>query len=267
MVQAGRQMKQAPQPKQHMLVSSQEYAWVTPVLTILTCLVLGLAGTTYLFASRQPSRAPQRNQPAIELVGSGGVVQVVATPTPGPVATPVNVRPYRVNAVLTWQRTVSRLETKEFDLVADAVAPKREGGWFGIGDESIQAHLVGTVIGRTDLSRLTIHPDMASGDITISPDGESISIVLPFPDVSRPIADETQTSFNGHTIGWWTKSDPDLWQAARIEAANMLVEKACEQGIQEKARLEAEEQIKAIFGLGFRNVYVQTRPATRACGL
>ena len=94
-----------------------------------------------------------------------------------------------------------------------------------------------------------------------------ISIVLPYPEISQPIVDETQSSFGGHTIGWWTNSDPNLWQSARKEASDLLVRKACESGILEKAKIEAEAQVKAVFGIGYKTVYVQTRPASTACGL
>lgn len=251
--------------RETILVSASDYAWVKPALIVLGGLVvLLLAALAVLLSGGSAVR--NRVPPQVEVQQSGGSIVVHATPTPGAVPTPEgDVRTYRVGSVITWQRTVSRLETKEYDVVADAVKPK-VGGMFNIGSESIQSHLVGTVIGRTDLSGLTLIGDLTEGDITISPDGKQISIVLPYPEISRPIIDESQSSFNGHDIGWFTKSDPNLWQAARIEASSMLVEKACEQGILEKARLEAEAQVKAIFGIGFKEVFVQTRPATRACG-
>jgi hypothetical protein len=193
-------------------------------------------------------------------------VVIYPTPTAGPRATPVgDVRPQRVAVVLDWKRTVSRLETMEYDLTADATAP-RIGGMFGIGGESIQAHVKGTVIGRTDLSAMTIHPDLKSGDITISPDGKSISIVLPYPSITRPIPDEDQTSFNNHAISWFTSSDPNLYQEARALASRMLIDEARERGICEETKEEAERQVRTIFALGFDTVYVQTKPPSQHCG-
>jgi hypothetical protein len=241
-------------------VPLRNFAWVPWAISFLVVTVLALGFA--LWIETDSGNGPARRATNVQI----GNVQIAPTPTAGIVPTPYgDVRIYKVGVVTTWQRTISRLETKEFDLKADAVAP-RIGGAFGIGGESIQAHLVGSVIGRVDLSSWTIDSDMKTGDITISDDGETISIVLPYPDVTRPFLDETQSSFNNHVIGYFTTSDPNLWQAAHAQAAAMLVAQACEQGIGEKARIEAENQIKVIFGLGFKKVFVQTRPATKVCG-
>lgn len=253
---------QHPNRQQTTLVPITDFAWVYPVLIVLlVCNVISF-GLGWFLHSTPAARRPTQ----VETQQDGGRIVVVATPTAGPVPTPDGkVREYRVGAVISWQRTVSRLETKEYDVQGDVVKT-REGGAFNIGGESIQAHLVGTVIGRVDLAALTLVDGLHEGDITISPDGKQISIVLPYPEIANPIVDESQSSFNGHTIGWFTSSDPNLWQAARIEASSMLTAKACEQGILEKARLEAEAQARVMFGLGFDKVFVQTRPASRACG-
>ena len=240
-------------------VANTRWMWTVIGTSICVNVVFGLIVVLTLNTPVARSGKPTTNF-------QNGNVVVAPTATPGVRATPLgDVRIQRVGAVLSWKRTISRLETKEYDVVADVVAP-RMGGWFGFGAESIQVHLVGTVIGRTDLSFLTIHPDLKTGDITISADGKAISIVLPYPELSRPVPDEERTSFNNHTISWFTTGDPNLYQEGRAQASSMLIEKACEQGIREDAKNEAEKQIKALFALGFDTVYVQTGIPTTQCG-
>ncbi len=196
-----------------------------------------------------------------------GQVMIAPTVTRGPVPTPRgDVRKARVGALITVIKTVSRLETQEYTVVADSVQ-SRQSGFLGVDGESIQAHAVGTVIGRVDLAGLTLGDDLRSGDIIVSEDGESVDITLPFGEVSRPILDLEQTSFNNHTVTWWSKADPALWNAALKDATDLLVQKACETGIASQASSEAERQLRAIVGLGFQHTTIRTRPATAACGL
>ena len=199
-----------------------------------------------------------------------GQVLIAPTPSHGPVPTPVGeVRLIKVGAVTNWHNTVSRLETQEYSITTDVVGkryPQFQLGSFEAGGESIQAHLEGTVIGRTDFGKMDIQPDYRSGDIIISEDGTQISIVLPAPEISRPIPNEAMSSFNNHHLGWWGETDQNLWQAVRIIAASELMQQACRDGIRDQARHAAEDQVRTWFGLGFRTVYIQTKSFTTPCG-
>lgn len=238
----------------------RDISWVMVFVLVFIIITLSIA----LVISMRYMNTAIREEPVIVR----GRVEIAPTPTRGIVPTPTGVvRSAKVGAVLLWKKRISRIETQEYHIQADDVE-QRDPAFLSIfGGELIQAHLEGDVIGRTDISAMTIDPRLRSGDIVISEDGKGIRIALPAPQITRPIVDEQLSSFNNHKLGFFAGVDPALWQKARIEASNALVQKACEDGIQEEARAEAERQVDAMFSLGFENVEVITRAATVPCGM
>lgn len=197
-----------------------------------------------------------------------GDLRIAPTPTFGPVPTPVGPsRMHLVGATTRMMSTVSRLETKEYDVEASAKG-QRDGIWAGpiqVGGEAIQLHIVGTVIGRTDLSQLTLDSDLKRGDVVISPDGKMISIRLPAPDLVV-VVNEEFTQFNDHELGWWATEDYTLWTAVRVAGNSYLMREACERGIRDQTRIETERQMEAMLLLGFETVRVTTKDYTTLCG-
>lgn len=206
---------------------------------------------------------PTSNTAPVQVMGE---IRVAPTATIGVAPTPVGEsRVDQVAGVVTALRAVSRLETREMDIKQDIIGT-RKAEFLGLDGESIQVHIVGTVIGRVDLSGLTTDDNLTSGDVIVSADGKAITIWLPAAELTRPLIDPWQTSFNNHSVGWLGKTDPNLWQMAYRYGVENLVTIACEHGMRDQTSREAERQVRAIFRLRFSTVTVKTRPASTGCG-
>jgi hypothetical protein len=230
--------------------------WVPWVIGIMV-VISGLMGVALL---RAWSAAANERPPVVR--GGGVAIQ----PTPHlPAPTPVGkTRSEKTEAVILAVHTVSRLETQEFELVQDTTKVRDPALLAVFGGESIQAHVVGTVIGRTDLARLALSSDLRTGDVTISEDGKQISVILPCSEIVSPVINWDKTQFPTYSYGLFSQADPALWMTALKEAAQGLVEKAKERNIRSLANEEAKRQMAVLVNLGgdFEKVYIQTGACT-----
>jgi hypothetical protein len=161
--------------------------------------------------------------------------QIVATPTPT-----IRDRGGTIQQI----RNLSRLETQSFS-VERIVEAKVERG--NILDTFLGDRLLliasGTVVAGVDLSKLR------DSDVTLSPDGKSISLRLPPSEIFGKALDNERTRVYDRQTGIFAKQQRDLETQARQEAENEILKAACEGNIMQKAADEAQRSMERFLKL------------------
>lgn len=177
------------------------------------------------------------------------VAQIIATPTPQIISGAAVVR--RIQAL-------SQLETAEYTI--ERVIDVSQGsnipviGDFLAGDELLLiAH--GDVVAGINLAAL------GPEDVTVSPDGRTVTVRLPPVQILRFGLDSQQTRVYSRDRGIFAPDNKDLETLARQRAEQEILQAACEDGIMQKATDEAQGAMRQFLGLlDVDEVVVQTAP-------
>jgi hypothetical protein len=168
-----------------------------------------------------------------------------ATPTPTPITDIVAVR------------ELGRLETMQYVMqtVVD-IANERDTVWERIfGTDQLLLIATGEAIAGFDLTKV------APGDLMV--DGQSVTLVLPPPEVFSYFVDEDETYVYQRRDGLFVRLDTELETRARQLAVERLREWALEHDILAKAETAGVNHMEAFLrSLGFTSVTVGVRPGT-----
>jgi hypothetical protein len=179
------------------------------------------------------------------------VRQVIATPTP-------TLRD-RGGTIVQIQ-ALNRLETLRFSIERVVEAGTETGDWRdALLGEKLLLIASGDVIVGVDLSRLR------SGDITISPDGKSISLRLPPSEIFSAALNNERTRVYNRDTRLGTRllgsQDPTLETQARQGAESEILKAACEADAMRKAADEAQRSVEQFLRLlDFESVTVVAQP-------
>lgn len=173
--------------------------------------------------------------------------QVVATPTPTILDRGGTIRQIR---------NLNRLETQIFSVERIVEARQERGDWLDVflGDRLLLI-ASGEVIAGVDLSKLE------TDDVTISEDGDSITINLPPSEILSVRLDNQRTRVYDRQTGLFADQNKDLETQARQTAEVEVLNAACENGIMQKAADEAERSLERLLKLmDFTSVTVVATP-------
>ncbi|PMP75742.1 MAG: hypothetical protein C0184_13620 [Chloroflexus aggregans] len=162
---------------------------------------------------------------------------IVQTPTPQIISG---------TAVVQRIQQLSRLETSKYTI--ERVIDIRQGSNIPIiGDwlagDAILLIAHGTVVVGVDLSQLT------TDDVTVSPDGQRITVRLPPVQVLSATLDNSKTRVYSRERGLFAPENPNLETLARQTAEQQILQAACEDGIMEQGTRNAEIAIRQFLGL------------------
>jgi hypothetical protein len=178
---------------------------------------------------------------------SSQIRQIVATPTP-------TIRD-RGGTILQI-RNLNRLETQSFSVERVIEAKVERGNILDtfLGDKLLLI-ASGTVVAGVDLSKLR------DSDVTISPDGKSITLRLPPSEIFSKSLDNERTRVYDRQTGVFANQQKDLETQARQEAEAEILNAACEGNIMQKASDEAQHSVDRFLRLlDFTSVTVTATP-------
>lgn len=162
--------------------------------------------------------------------------QLMATPTPAVIPS---------SAVVQRIQSLSRLETATYTVQTVIEVNQSHGNPlfdFFVGDALLLiAH--GSVSAGVDLGTIT------SNEVSISPDGRTITIQLPPAQIFRVDLDNQKTRVYSRTRGWFAPENKDLETLARQQAEGQILQAACEDGILSKATNQAQMSLRQFLGL------------------
>lgn len=151
-------------------------------------------------------------------------------------------------------QSLNRLETSSYGIekIVEAGEKGNEFEELLYGDRILLiAH--GKVTAGIDMAAVT------EKDITVR--GTSLSVTLPAPFIFASTLDNSMTRVYDRRQGLLSRGNKDLETEARAAAEHSIREAACEAGILEEARKNAEERVRQLFLFsGFTDVAV-TVPA------
>ncbi len=183
------------------------------------------------------------------------VKSVFYAPPPEP---EVDVR----SVVLEQVRELSELSTASFAM--EAVVPTKQDRTLGqltLGTTTLLYIARGEVRAGVDLAQLQ------PMDISVSPDRAQIAIRLPEPrllDQKIDVSRSTVYDYDRGFLGLGPDSAVTLQSLANQKALEKIVATACEAQILEQANQRAQAVVTQLMQTaGFRQVTVQTQPATR----
>jgi hypothetical protein len=171
--------------------------------------------------------------------------EVVATPTPT-----IRDRGGTIQQI----RSLNRLETQSYSVERIIEASVERGNILDtfLGDRLLLI-ASGTVVAGVDLSKL------GEDDVTLSADGEQITLRLPPAEIFSNTLDNNRTRVYDRQTGIFANQQQDLETQARQEAENEILKAACEGGIMQKAADEAKQSMEQFLGLlEFESVTVVT---------
>lgn len=162
--------------------------------------------------------------------------EIIVTPTPQIVSSA---------AVVQRVRQLSRLETASYTIQTVIEINQSQGNPildFFAGD-ALLLIAQGTVIAGLDLSELS------SDDVTVAPDGRTITLRLPPAEIFSIMLDNEATRVYSRDRGWFAPENNDLETQARQQAEQQILQAACEDGIMSKANVQAEQAMRQFLGL------------------
>jgi hypothetical protein len=179
------------------------------------------------------------------------VREVIATPTP-------TVRD-RGGTILQIQ-ALNRLETMRFSIERVIEAGTQTGDWRDtLLGERLLLIASGDVVAGVDLSRLR------ASDISISSDGESITIKLPPSEIFSASLNNDRTRVYDRETRIGTQltggADPTLETQARQAAEDEILKAACEANVMQRSADEAQRSMEQFLKLlDFQSVTVISQP-------
>jgi uncharacterized protein DUF4230 len=179
------------------------------------------------------------------------------------VATPTTTLRDRGGTILQI-RNLNRLETQSFS-VERVVEAKVERG--NVLDTLLGDRLLliasGDVIAGVDLSKLE------DSDVTISPDGKTITLRLPPSEIFSKSLNNDRTRVYDRQTGIFAAENKDLETQARTAAEGEILQAACEGGVMQKSADEAKrsvEQFVRLLDFAVVNVIGTAGPCTAPDG-
>lgn len=161
-------------------------------------------------------------------------------------------------AVVQRIQQLNRLETTSYTI--ERVVDVSQGssipviGEFLAGDKLLLI-ANGTVVAGVDLSKLK------AADVTISPDGKSVTVRLPPAEIFTRTLNNDKTRVYSRDRGFFAPDNPELETQARQVAETEILRAACEDNILQKASDEGQRAVQQIFSLAeFDQVNVIATP-------
>ncbi len=196
-------------------------------LTVILALVLVGGGVFWFFSQRLNNLGAA--VPNLQVI--------VQTPTPQIISGA---------AVVQRIQQLSRLETSKYTI--EHVIDVRQGSnipiigdWLASDALLLIAH--GTVVVGVDLGQLS------AADVTVAPDGRSITVRLPPVQVFSATLDNSKTRVYSRDRGLFAPDNPNLETLARQMAEQQILSAACEDGIMEQGTKNAELALRQFLGL------------------
>ena len=159
------------------------------------------------------------------------------------VATPTTTLRDRGGTILQI-RSLNRLETQSFaaERVIEAKVERGNPLDLLLGDRLLLI-ASGEVVAGVDLSKLR------DGDVTISPDGKSITLKLPPSEIFSKKLDNDRTRVYDRQQGVLSPDNKDLETQARSQAEVEILNAACESNIMQKAADDARRSMEQFLKL------------------
>lgn len=159
------------------------------------------------------------------------------------VATPTTTLRDRGGTILQI-RSLNRLETQSFaaERVIEAKVERGNPLDLLLGDRLLLI-ASGEVVAGVDLSKLR------DGDVTISPDGKSITLKLPPSEIFSKKLDNDRTRVYDRQQGVLAPQNKDLETQARSQAEAEIMNAACESNIMQKAADDAKRSMEQFLKL------------------
>jgi len=216
----------------------------------VTCFAVGVLYNTAHAPKSEENSAPT----AVAVVPTAKLtVTPIPTPTPQIVTS---------GTVIRQMQAVQRLETTRYTIETVVEATTTPANRFSSGEKLLLiAH--GTVIVGFDLAKL------ATGDVTVSPDGKTVTITLPPVEIFSSGLDEGKTRIysrdSGRQLAVFPKDpDPNLESEARRRGLAQIVQTACDDGITERATKDGTGALQNLLTLaGFTSVQVRVKASTK----
>jgi hypothetical protein len=199
----------------------------TWVAVVAACLALGVGVVLYTTMNRAPATSSR----------------TVVRPT---------------GTILMAVRDLARLETNELHMEKVVDLTDKQSRFFGLLDTSDAILLVaaGDVTVGIDLKKL------GDDDFSIDRDSGAARLVLPPPEILSVRLDEDHTYVYRRSTALLARRNESLESSARKEAVRAIEEAANEPAVMEKARKQAERQVKDILEkFGLTRVTVGFRPS------
>jgi hypothetical protein len=184
------------------------------------------------------------------------VVLFLASRREPPGASRTIVRP--TGTILMSVRELARLETNELHMEKVVDLTDKQSRLFGLIDTTDAILLVaaGDVTVGVDLTKL------GEGDLVIDRETGTARIMLPPPEVLSVRLDEEHTFVYRRTTALLARRNEQLESSARKEAVRAIEEASHDPAVMEKARKQAERQLKDLFEkFGVTQVTLGWRPA------
>src|SRR5438874_8102696 len=158
-----------------------------------------------------------------------------------PSASRTIVRP--TGTILMSVRELARLETNELHMEKVVDLTDKQSRLFGLIDTTDAILLVaaGDVTVGVDLTKL------GEGDLVIDRETGTARIMLPPPEVLSVRLDEEHTFVYRRTTALLARRNEQLESSARKEAVRAIEEASHDPAVMEKARKQAERQLKDLF--------------------
>src|SRR5204863_7123893 len=158
------------------------------------------------------------------------VRQLVATPT-----TTVRDR----GGTILQIRNLNRLETQSFSIERVVEARVERGNPLDLLlSDRLLLIASGDVIAGVDLAKLK------DSDVTISPDGKTITLRLPPSEIFSKSLNNDRTRVYDRQTGIFAAENKDLETQARSAAEGEILQAACEGGVMQKAADEAKRSVE-----------------------
>jgi hypothetical protein len=159
------------------------------------------------------------------------------------VATPTTTLRDRGGTILQI-RSLNRLETQSFaaERVIEAKVERGNPLDLLLGDRLLLI-ASGEVVAGVDLSKLR------DGDVTISPDGKSITLKLPPSEIFSKKLDNDRTRVYDRQQGFLSPDNKDLETQARSQAEVEILNAACENNIMQKSANDAQRSMEQFLKL------------------
>lgn len=193
-----------------------------------------------------------------QLFGSGpqlpNIREIIVTPTPQIITGA---------AVVQRITELSRLETASYTIQTVIDVQQSQGNPifdFFAGD-ALLLIAKGTVIAGVDMDMIT------SDDVTVSPDGRSLTLRLPPAQIFSTVLDNEATRVYNRSRGVFAPENRDLETLARQQAEREILQAACEDGILIKATNQAQQAMVQFLGLleGVEVNVVPSSPELTTC--
>jgi hypothetical protein len=197
----------------------------------------------------RPANAPdpgRRRMPlggliaAVAVAGMVGLFAYLAANRAAPPSSRTVLRP--TGTILMAVRDLARLETNELHMEKVIDLTDKQSRFFGLVDTSDAILLIaaGDVTVGIDLTKV------ADGDFAVDRDGGAVHVVLPDPEILSTRLDEERTYVYRRTTGVLAQRNEHLESKARQAAVHAIEEAARDTAVMEKARRQAERQIKEL---------------------